>query len=145
MKATTKQKQLIHINAPDRDYKAEMVQWITGDTSKISCNDLNFDQANKILEQLGVKPQGYVQEDTPLFWAYFDRKNKQQMQIQSLLHQCNWTMANTKYGRVPDLVRFGNWLQSSKSPVGKPLKKMTSQELSKVIIALEGIVKSTHK
>lgn len=145
MKATNKQKQLIHVNAPTRDIKEEFVQWATGDVAKISCNDLSFDQANRILEKLGFAPLKMIKEDTPMYWGFFDRKNAQHKQIQSLLHQVKWTMPNTKWGRVPDLTRFGSWLQSDKSPVQKPLKKMSPAECSKTISALNGILKSMYK
>ncbi len=128
------------MNAPNRDTKEEYVQWATGDVSKISCNDLNFEQANAIIEKLGKRPVKAFKEDTPMYWAYFDRFNGQHKYIQSLLHQVGWTMPNTKYGRVPDLPRFGNWLQSDKSPVNKPLKKMNPTECSKIVAALEGML-----
>lgn len=145
MKATAKQKQLIHVNAPTRDIKEEFVQWATESVEKISCNDLSFDQANKIIIQLGKQPVKAAKEDTPLFWGYFDRNQKQHLQIQSLLHQIRWTTPHPKFGKVPDLSRFGSWLQSDKSPVQKPLKKMTSTECNKVINALNGILKSLYK
>lgn len=145
MQATKKQKQLIHVNAPTRDIKEEFVQWATGDVSKISTNDLNFDQANRILEKLGKQPIRAKKEDSPLFWGYFDRNNGQHKQIQSLLHQLHWTVSHPTYGRVADLERFGAWLQSSRSPVRMPLKKMNDRECSKIISALEGIVKSRYK
>ena len=145
MKATKHQKQLIHVNAHSRDMKEEYVQWATGDTSKTSTNDLTFDQANQIIVHLGKQPVKATKEDTPLFWGYFEFKNKQHKQIQSLLHQLKWTMPNTKYGRVPDLARFGAWLQSDKSPVQKPLKQMDAKECSKIINALNGILRSMYK
>src|SRR5690625_3366741 len=92
MQATKKQKQLIHVNAPTRDIKEEFVQWATGDVNKISTNDLNFEQANRILEKLGKQPIRAKKEDSPLFWGYFDKNNSQHMQIQSLLHQLHWTV-----------------------------------------------------
>src|SRR5690606_32694689 len=121
MKATAKQKQLIHLNAPTRDIKEEFVQWATGSVEMTSCNDLSFDQANEILKKLGKQPIRMVKEDTPLFWGYFQNGNKQHNQIQSLLHQLRWTRPHPQYGRIPDLARFGAWLQSERSPVQKPL------------------------
>ncbi|QAA81387.1 hypothetical protein EI546_06435 [Aequorivita sp. H23M31] len=145
MQATKKQKQLIHLNTPNRDIKEEFVQWATGSVEKTSTNDLSFEQANEIIKKLGKQPVKVTKEDSPMFWGYFDRSNKQHLQIQSLLHQIKWTMANTKYGRVPDLARFGSWLQSDRSPVRKPLKKMTPAECSKIINALNGILKTLYK
>lgn len=145
MQATKHQKQLIHVNSHNRDLKEEYVQWATGDVSKISCNDLTFEQANKIIVQLGKQPIKATKEDTPLFWGFYERGNQQHKQIQSLLHQLKWTMPNTQWGRVPNLERFGSWLQSDKSPVQKPLKQMTPAECSKIIVALGGILKSMYK
>lgn len=145
MKANAKQKQLIHLNAKPAYIKEEYVQWATGDEKKTSCNDLSFDQANTILKQMGMQPIAASKEDSALFWAYFDKKNSKHMQIMSLLHQVLWRKRHPKYGMVPDLERFGSWLQSDKSPVQKPLKKMTPQECSKIITALEGILKNLYK
>jgi hypothetical protein len=50
-----------------------------------------------------------------------------------------------KHGEVPDLERLSNWLKSELSPVKKPLKQMEPSELSKIIEALKGIVKSIYK
>lgn len=145
MQATKKQKQLIHVNVPTRDIKEEFVQWATGDVAKTSTNDLTFEQANEILKKLGKQPVKPAKEDSPLYWGYFDRNNTQHKQIQSLLHQLHWTVEHPKYGRVADLERFGSWLQSKRSPVRLPLKQMDARECSKIIIALEGIVKSTYR
>lgn len=145
MKANAYQKKLIHINTPNRSIKELMVQSATGDPSKTSCNDLSFTQANKILIKLGKKPVAARSEDHPLYWGYFDRSKSSHLKIQSLLHQLSWTTPNTRYGRVPDLERFGNWLQSDKAPVQKPLKRMNPQECTKTIVALEGIIKSKYK
>lgn len=145
MIANAKQKQLIHLNTPNRDIKEEFVQWATGDVNKTSTNDLTFEQANKIIVKLGKQPVNPAKEDSPLFWGYFELGNKQHKQIQSLLHQIKWTHPNTKYGRVPDLARFGEWLQSERSPVRKPLKKMDTKECNKIIHALNGILKAIYK
>ena len=145
MKATKKQKQLIHLNTPNGDIKEEFVQWATQDNDKISTNDLSFEQANLILGKIGIRPLRPAKEDTPLYWGFFDKKNTQHMQILSLVHQLQWTNAHPKYGRVADLERLGQWLQSNRSPVKKPLKKMTPAECSKIITALNGIIKSVYK
>lgn len=145
MKATKKQKQLIHLNTPNRDIKEEFVQWATNDNEKISTNDLSFEQANLILSKIGIRPLRPAKEDSPLYWAFFDKANKQHMQILSLLNQLHWTVPHQKYGQVADLEHFGQWLQSNRSPVKKPLKKMTAAECSKIITALNGIIKSVYK
>lgn len=134
MEATKEQKQLIHINAPNRDIKEEFVQWATNDNSKISTNDLNFDQANRILEKLGIKP--FKAEN----WAKFDKSNPKHKLILSLMYQANWTSGN-----LPDMSRLESFLKSDKSPVKKPLKSMSSEEVEKIIVALKGIVKHRWK
>ncbi len=145
MKANTKQKQLIHITAPTRDIKEEYVQWATNDNDKISCNDLSFDQANQILRQMGVKPVPMDREDQAFTWGMFDNSKKSHKAVLSLLRQIKWTTVHPTHGQVADIARFGTWLQSDRAPVKQPLKKMDSKEISKTIIALEGILKSMYK
>lgn len=147
MKANSYQKKLIHTNAPNRDIKEEYVQWATEDVSKISCNDLSFDQANAIIvHQLGLKSVTAVKEDTPLYWGFFDKDNQQHKFILSLLRQLNWTKLDTKYGRLADIERFGAWLQSDKSPVNKPLKAMDPKtEVKRIIVALESMISKKYK
>lgn len=77
-------------------------------------------------------------------WGLFDKSNQAHKQIVSLLYQAQWVKQYE--GRtIPDILRFSNFLHSEKSPVNKPLKKMDKEEVSKIIVALEGIVMSTHK
>jgi hypothetical protein len=145
MIANAKQKQLIHLNTPNRDIKEEFVQWATGDVNKTSTNDLSFEQANAILVKLGKKPLRPTKEDSPYYWGMFDRLNHQHAKVLSYLHQLQWTKPDPKYGRVPDIERLGQWLQSKRCPVNKPLKKMDSKELNKIFTALKGIIRATYK
>ncbi|MEZ7494485.1 hypothetical protein QO206_03245 [Leeuwenhoekiella aequorea] len=145
MKANKKQKQLIHVNAANRDTKEEWVQWATNDNSKISTNDLTFAQANMILKQMGLKTVPMATEDLAHTWGKFDKNNQQHKAILSLLRQIKWTTNHPRFGQVSDITRFGAWLQSDKSPVNKALLKMSPDETSKTIIALEGILKSLYK
>lgn len=78
-------------------------------------------------------------------WAIFSKKNPQHMNILSLARQAQWTIPSKKYGEVADLERISTFLKSDKSPVKKPLKDMEPEELSKVIHAFKGIVKSVFK
>jgi hypothetical protein len=78
-------------------------------------------------------------------WAGFDPKNTKHMAILSLCRQAQWTVSHRRHGEVADLIRLNNWLHSDKCPVNKALKKMDNSELSKIITALEGIVKSKYK
>lgn len=140
MNATAKQKQAIAINTPNKDTKEEWVQWATADVKKTSTNDLSFEQANKILLQLGLKPH------KPDFWAVFDTKNPRHRVIMSLMRQAQWTKPHDRHGEVADMDRLDSYLKNDKRcPVKKPLQKMSPEELEKLIVALNGIVKSVYK
>ncbi len=140
MQATKKQKQIIAINTPTKDIKEEWVQWATNDNNKTSTNDLTFEQANKLLMQLGLKAH------KPEFWAVFDTKNTKHRVILSLMRQAQWVKPNYKHGEVADMDRLDNYLKNDKRcPVQKPLQQMNDKELEKLIIALTGIVKSKYK
>ena len=78
-------------------------------------------------------------------WGLFDKENQQHKTILSLLRQAQWVVKNEKWGEVPDINRLSEFLKSDKSPVNKPLKKMEPLEVSKIIEALKGIVKSKYK
>lgn len=78
-------------------------------------------------------------------WGLFDKDNQQHKTILSLLRQAQWVVPNGKWGEVPDINRLSDFLKSDKSPVNKPLKKMEPEEVSKIIVALEGIVKSKYR
>jgi hypothetical protein len=78
-------------------------------------------------------------------WGLFDKENQQHKTILSLLRQAQWVVPNGKWGEVPDINRLSEFLKSDKSPVNKPLKKMEPLEVSKIIEALKGIVKSKYK
>jgi hypothetical protein len=78
-------------------------------------------------------------------WGLFDKNNQQHKTLLSLLRQAQWTVPNGKWGEVADLTRLSEFLKSDKSPINKPLKKMEPKEVSKIIEAFKGIVKSTYK
>lgn len=74
-------------------------------------------------------------------WGYFDTNNSQHKRIQANLRAANIVVDNEKWGEVGDMLGwFNRFLKSDKSPVKKPLKDMTSQEVSKIIKALDGVV-----
>jgi hypothetical protein len=141
MQATADQKKLIHINSPTRDMKEEFVQWATGDSSKTSTNDLTFDQANAIMEKwLGLTPH------KPKFLASFDKNNTRHKYLLSLLITYGWYCKSGKYGKVANLDKLNEWLQSDKCPVpNKPLKKMNDDELTKIIGAFESMTRKKFK
>lgn len=78
-------------------------------------------------------------------WGRFDNQNTQHRNLLSLLRQAQWVVPHERHGEVPDLERLSAFLKSPKSPVNKPLLKMTKQEVSKVIVAFEGVVKTVFK
>ena len=78
-------------------------------------------------------------------WGLFDKDNQQHKTILSLLRQAQWVVPNGKWGEVPDINRLSEFLKSNKSPIHKPLKDMEPEEVSKIIEALKGIVKSKYK
>lgn len=145
MEATKQQKFRIRKNCGfDTGVKEELVQWATEDNDKTSLNDLSYEQAEKILSaQDGNRRQGtgkkYIDE-----WEEFDCNNKQHNTIQSLLWQLN-IVHEVKGRDVADFTRFAAWLKSSRSPVQKPLMQMTTLEVSKIIGALNNMVKKQWK
>ena len=130
MQATAAQIKIIQTIMPTRDIKEEWVQWATEDVTKISCKDLTFDQANKILVQNKCTPH------KPLFYAKFDKENPRHKYLLSVVIEYGWFKRSGKYGRIADLDKLNEWMHSAKCPVKKPLMKMTADELSKVITAL---------
>lgn len=119
--------------------KAEWVQWAT-DSNQTSLRSITQEQAVKI-----IKAQEGIQNVEELSWSKFDKSNPKHKLILSLLRQANWTKEHPTYGEVADLERLDLFLKSDKSPVKKPLKKMSGEETEKVIKALKGIVKHRYK
>jgi hypothetical protein len=78
-------------------------------------------------------------------WGLFEKNNQQHKTLLSLLRQAQWTIPNEKWGEVADLERLSKFLKSDKSPINLPLKKMLPSEVSKIIEAFKGIVKSKYK
>ena len=140
MTATKQQKFAIRKNCNFKDdIKEEFVQWATQDISKTSLNDLSFEQANKILIAQGDTPKQNVEN-----WGLFDKNNSQHKYILSLCFQMGLTK-ELKGRDVADIFKLGEWLKSEKSPVRKPLKQMTSYELSRIIFAMEKITEKKWK
>lgn len=78
-------------------------------------------------------------------WGLFDKNNQQHKTILSLLRQAQWVVPHGKWGEVPDINRLSEFLKSNKSPINKALKDMEPEEVSKIIEAFKGIVKSMYK
>ena len=118
------------------DIKNEWVQWVTGDNNKTSLRNITQAQAVRIIkQQTGSDSSGAVEN-----WGAFDKNNSQHRYILSILRTANIVVKSQKWGEVPDTAGWLNrFLQSPKSPIKKPLKKMSPTEVSKIITALEGV------
>jgi hypothetical protein len=127
------------------DIKDEWVQWVTADVNRTSLRSITQAQAKKIIvAQEGLQPINQPKQSSEN-WGLFDNNNQQHRTILSHMRTAQWVVPNEKWGEVPDLNRLSNFLKSDQSPVKKPLKKMEPAEVSKIIVALEGIVKSKYK
>ena len=118
------------------DIKNEWVQWVTGDNNKTSLRNITQAQAVRIIkQQTGSDSSGAVEN-----WGAFDKNNSQHRYILSILRTANIVVKSQKWGEVPDTAGWLNrFLQSPKSPIKKPLKKMSPTEVSKIITALEKV------
>lgn len=76
-------------------------------------------------------------------WAFFDKRNSQHTTVLSLCHSLGWVQEDKP--QFVDLHRLGGFLKSDKCPVKMPLKEMSKAECSKLIYALQNIVKSKYK
>lgn len=79
-------------------------------------------------------------------WGAFDASNKQHRTIMALCRNRQWVKPDDKHvsGEVADMDgAFSDFLKSQYSPVKKPLMDMTPKEVSKIIIAMSGVVR--HK
>lgn len=128
------------------DIKNEWVQWVTGDNNKTSLRNITQAQAVRIIKQQTGSPLtpegGTTSDENAPFggWGAFDKNNSQHRYILSILRTANIVVKSQKWGEVPDTAGWLNrFLQSPKSPIKKPLKKMSPTEVSKIITALEGV------
>lgn len=77
-------------------------------------------------------------------WGAFNHNNKQHRTIMALCRNRQWVKPDDKHpsGEVADMDgAFSDFLKSELSPVRKPLMDMTPQEVSKIIIAMSGVVR----
>ena len=74
--------------------------------------------------------------------AYFDGYNTQHLSLLAKCHELGWVREDNP--KIPDLGRLGRFLLSKRCPIQKPLKEMTTKEVSKVIGALEKIIKKRY-
>lgn len=101
----------------------------------------DYNAPKKQLQTIVQGGRGYSKSN----WGLFGKDNQQHKTILSLLRQAQWVVKNDKWGEVPDITRLSEFLKSDKSPVNKPLKNMEPTEVSKIIEAFKGIVKSKYK
>ncbi len=101
-----------------------------------SLRSITQEQAVKIIRQQTGDVKPHVSEN----WGLFDKDNSQHKRIQANLRAANIVVQNGKWGEVADMQGWFRFLKSDKSPVKKPLKKMTAIEVSKIIKALDGVV-----
>ena len=130
------------------EIKNEWVQWVTGDNSRTSIKSITQAQAVKIIcQQTGSSSpllwRGAGGEDEN--WALFDRSNKQHLGVMAQLRTLNWTIPHPRHGEVADMERLSTFLKSDTSPVKKPLKKMSPDEVSKIIECLKSMVRKKYK
>ncbi len=76
-------------------------------------------------------------------YGQFDRENDQHMQIMSLCHQLQWQKPKHKR-LIPDIEKLGHYIKH-KSGIGKPLNKMDSCELNRLINQLNAIIRKIYK
>ena len=80
-------------------------------------------------------------------WGFFTKtapNPKKRKVLFSRMYNAQWTtMVQGK--EMPDLARLSDFLQSEKSPVKKPLRKLNDLEIEKIITAFSGIEKHKYK
>lgn len=119
----------------DKEAKGDLVQQFTNDPERRSTTTLTYTEANLLIERLGGTFIPQVNKE----WLKFDWKNTKHRKIMSLCREYGWeTTVNGKL--VADFNSLATWLQGEKSPVKKPIIKMGTTELSKIITALENMV-----
>lgn len=130
---TSQRKQLYKLFGYNKETEAMHVQHITQDASKTTASDLTINQATKLIGNLTTH------------WGKFNFNNRQHKYILSLLRQMGWTKTSDKHGVVADIERLSTFLKSNKSPVPKPLLKMSPDETTKLINCLESILYKSFK
>lgn len=120
----------------DRDERIDAISDLLGFKIE-SFKELNTIQADDLIRFFNTgKLEGNAS------WAVFNKSNARHKSVLSRCYTLGWVDSETGY---VDLHRLGGWLKSNRSPVQKPLKQMAPPELSKIIAALDGIIKSKYK
>lgn len=102
-----------------------------------STKDLTEKQAFQLIRYL---KEGKTIDNA--FFARFEAQNPQHRALLARCHELGWVTGHRKY---VDLNRLGGWLISKRSPVKKALLEMSHKEVSKVIFAIENMIKSKYK
>lgn len=132
---------LLNKRFSDREERLDFLSDFFGMEIK-STKDLTEKQASILIGHL-KNPSAKERNLGWGFFARFDPKNAQHRTILSRCHELSWVQQETP--NLVDLDRLGGFLISKYSPVQKALSEMTKQELSKVIFALENMLKSKYK
>lgn len=131
-------KSIMRILKYDVNVKKEVVKTFTSGRTQ-SLKELTEKEADFLLDRLKGQP-------VITLWSLFDKENPQHCHVLSLCIQYGWSFINESNKEVADLIKLHRWLkEDAKCPVNKPLKSMSKKELSKIIIALEGMIKWKYK
>lgn len=126
----------------DRDERLHFMSEIIGREIN-STKDLTKIEADELLNYL--YNDKYIRNN----WASFNLKTEkyrsERKKLFSLLHQAQWVKPNERHNEVPDLERLSNFLKSPKSPVNKPLMKLTKNEWEKLIVCFTNIVRGLYR
>lgn len=127
---------LLHKRFTDRQERLEFLsEFFTVEIK--STKDLTKTQATHLIRYLNGE------KITPFqIYAYFDAQNPQHRALLARCHELGWVKGHKRF---VDLNRLGAWLISKRSPVKKALMDMNKQEISKVIFAIENMIKSKYK
>lgn len=121
----------------DRDERLDFMSSFFGQEIN-STKDLTRIQADDLIYFMntGNAPNNFS-------WGKFNKDNTQHKGVLSLCHQLGWVQEQNP--AWVDINRLGSWLKSKRSPVQKPLMEMDTKEVSKIIFALEQMIKKRYK
>jgi hypothetical protein len=120
----------------DKDLRADFIAGFT-DGRASSTKELTSSEADSLIASLRGNYSHF---------AFFDKNNKQHLAVLNICYDLGWTSYNRLLGRsTADLNKLGTFIASARCPVRKKLLSMTRQECSKLITALEGILKSNYR
>ena len=123
----------------DRQERLEFLSDFFGMEIK-STKDLSEKQAFQLIRYL---KEGKTIDNA--FFARFDAQNPQHRALLARCHELGWVSVAPTGKVLPDLNKLGSWLISKRSPVKKSLQEMSHKEVSKVIYAIENMIKGKYK